>query len=126
MEKLSISSLPESLLIYINSYLNIKNYIFSVVKSSGKIYLRHKLYFLAKLLPKLTTRFEKKVLYRIMFLHHAKVTFSNGARLTMIDQRMIHENGLTAFYFEYSSKNVKSSASYTTYEDFELISNDLN
>jgi hypothetical protein len=70
--------------------------------------------------------FKKKVLYRIMGLHHAKVTFSNGSRLMMIDQRMIHENGSTPFYFEYSSKNVKSSASYTTYEDFELISNAVN
>ena len=59
--KLTIHSFPESLLIYINSFLDYENYIFSTLKSSGKIFLsRNRFYFLVKLLPNLTTIFEKK------------------------------------------------------------------
>jgi len=122
--KLTMYSLPESLLTYINSYLDFKNYIFLTLKSSGKIFLsRNRFYFLVKLLPNLTTRFEKKKLYSFFGIHHAEVTFSNGSKLTMVDiQRTTNENESKPSYFELVSNGTKYSTSWTTGNDFEVIS----
>jgi len=131
---MSIKNLPETILLYINTFIGCNILIFC--KKKGNIYVFPMFYYNLKSFQKSALCIPKKSFFTIFGIHHAKVTFSNSSKLYMIDyQRSSDEDELRhsmSYFrddlehcnscFEYISRGIKTNVSWKTYNNYKIVS----
>ena len=120
---MSIKNLPETILLYINTFIGCNILIFC--KKKGNIYVFPMFYYNLKSFQKSALCIPKKSFFTIFGIQHARVTFSNSSKLFMIDyQKSSDEDEFrhSESYYEDELGNFNSCFEYISHGSNTKIS----
>ena len=116
-----LKSIPETILDYINTFIDYKNYIFFFcIKKNKILFLRRLFYYRIKSFEIIILTIPKKVC-RYTGIDLTEVKFRNGSKLLMIDNQSIFDNNelkYSIYEYEYNGKAINTS--WITHENLKV------